>query len=70
MKPTILGRNDPRRNEVLGLVRRQLSAGSFTKEDVKKWKAELEDDVVDELIKEYAPKKASAKAVPTAPEKE
>ena len=62
MKQTILGTNDPRRNEVLGLVRRQLSAGSFTEEDVEKWKGELEADVVDALIKELAPKKAAKAA--------
>lgn len=72
----ILGRNDTRRYEVLGLVRRQLSAGTFTKEDVKTWKGELGADVVDALVKELAPKKAakaptSKKAAPAAePEKE
>ena len=58
----ILGRNDTRRYEVLGLVRRQLSAGRFTREDVKKWKGELEADVVDALIEELAPKKAAKTA--------
>ncbi len=76
MKPTILGRNDPRRNEVLGLVRRQLSAGTFTKKDVEKWKRELEAGIVDALVEELAPKKAakaasSKKTAPTVePEKE
>ncbi len=59
MKPTILGSNDTRRNEVLSLVRRKLSAGSFTKEDVEKWKGELDADVVDALVEELAPKKAA-----------
>ncbi len=59
MKPTILGRNDPRWNEVLGLVRRQVSSGRFTKTDVDRWKEELEADVVDGLIRQYAPKKAA-----------
>lgn len=62
MKPTILKSNDPLRNEVLGLVRRQLSAGNFTKEDVQKWKAELGADVVDELTQAFAPKKVAKKA--------
>ena len=76
MKPTILGRNDTRRYEVLGLVHRQLSAGSFTRKDVEKWKGELGADVVVALVKELAPKKAakaatSKRAAPTAePEKE
>ena len=76
MKPTILGRNDTRRYEVLGLVRRQLSAGSFTEEDVEKWKGELGADVVVALVKELAPKRTakaatSKKTAPTAePEQE
>lgn len=59
MKPTILKRNDPLRNEVLGLVRRQVSSGRFTKGDVERWKKELESDVVDAIIEEFAPKKAA-----------
>ena len=79
MKPTTLKTHDPRRNEVLSLVRRQLLADSFTKEDVKKWKAALGADVVDELVKEFAPqkaakvapsKKAESKDKSAAPEKE
>ncbi len=66
MKPTILGSNDTRRFEVLGLVRRQLSAGSFTKEDIEKWKSELGADVVVALVKELAPKKAAKVASPQA----
>ena len=60
----ILGRNDTRRFEVLGLVRRQLLAGSFTKEDIKQWKGELGANAVDALVKELAPKKAAPKAEP------
>jgi hypothetical protein len=45
---------------VLGLVRRRVSAGSFTKEDVEKWKAEL-GDVVDDIVQELGPKKAAKK---------
>ena len=59
MKPTILKRNDPLRNEVLGLVRRQVSSGRFTKGDVERWTKELESDVVDGTVEESAPKKAA-----------
>ncbi len=61
-----LARHDPRRNDALGLVRRQLSAGSFTKGDIEKWKGELGADVVDALVKELAPKKAAKVASPQA----
>ncbi len=61
MKPTILSRNDPNRAGVLGLVRRQLSAGSFTKDDDTKARAQLGADVVDGLVKEYGQKKATSK---------
>lgn len=70
MKPKILGRNDPRRNEVLGLVRRMVRAGTFTKADLARWRKELGDDV-DDIVQEFAPKKkAAAKVAATAPEKE
>ena len=70
-----LARHDPRRNDALGLVRRQVRAGSFTKSDVDGWKEELGDDVVAGIVQEFAPKKAakaatSKKAAPAAPEKE
>ncbi len=54
MKPELLGRNDPRRAEVIGLVRRQVSADNFTKADVAKWKKELAADVVDAIVAEGA----------------
>lgn len=60
MKPTMLKTHDPRRNEVLGLVRRRVSAGTFTKDEVAAWKKELASDVVDGIIKEFAPKAAKA----------
>ncbi len=71
----MLARHDPRRNDALGLVRRMVSAGTFTKDDVADWKAELGKDVVAGIVKELAPKeapkkKASEKAAPAAPEKE
>ncbi len=78
MTSTILGRNDTRRNEVLGLVRRQVASGRFTKTDVDRWKKELEADVVDGIVEELAPekaakaassKKAGSKDEPSAPEK-
>ena len=62
MKPTILKTHDPRRNEVLSLVRRQVKAGTFTKADVAAWKEQLVADVVDEIVQEYAPKKAAKAA--------
>jgi len=71
-----MDRHDPRRNDALGLVRRMVRAGSFTKSDVAKWRKELGADVVDGIVKEFAPKKAakaatSKKAASTAdPEKE
>lgn len=77
MKTSILDRNDPRRNEYLGLVRRRVAAGSFTNADVEKWKAEL-GDVVADIVQDLAPKKkkkaAPRKTAPTTepvePEKE
>ena len=71
-----MDRHDPRRNDALGLVRRLVKAGRFTKDDVKRWKAEIGDDVVAGIVQEFAPKKAakaatSKKAVETAaPDKE
>lgn len=62
MKPTILKAHDTRRNEVLGLVRRQVSSGRFTKSDVDRWKKELEADVVDGIVEELAPEKATKAA--------
>lgn len=62
MKPTILKRHDPRRNEVLSLVRRQVQAGTFTKADVTLWKKEIDSDVVDGIIDELDPKKAAEAA--------
>ena len=59
MKPTMLDRHDPRRNEVIGLVRRQVAAGTFTKGDIAGWKKELDADVVDAIVAELAPKNAS-----------
>lgn len=64
MKPTMLKTHDPRRNDALGLVRRLVSAGSFTKKDVEAWKKEIEADVVDAIVKELAPKKAAKTATP------
>ena len=70
MKTPRLDRNDPRRNEYLGLVRRRIAYGSFTKADLKKWKADL-GDVVDDLVQELAPKKKTAPTTErTEPEKE
>ena len=59
MKTSMLDRNNPRRNEYLGLVRRRVAAGSFTKVDVAHWKKEL-GDVVDDIVQELAPKKKAA----------
>ena len=75
MKPTLLARHAPRRNDALGLVRRQVRAGRFTKADVAAWKKELGADVVERIVQEFAPKKAakaatSKKAAPTAPDKD
>jgi len=58
MKLTILGRNDPRRNEVVGLVRRMVGAGTFTKGDLAGWRKEL-GDVVDDIVQELAPEVAA-----------
>ena len=72
--PTILGRNNPHRSEVLSLVRRRVASGRFTKTDVDRWKKALEADVVDGIIDELAPKKAKKKTdskdETAAPEKE
>ena len=57
-----LDRHDPRRNDALGLVRRVVAAGTFTKKDVSAWKEELGDDVVDAIVAELAPKKAATAA--------
>ncbi len=76
MKPTLLARHDPRRNDALGLVRRTVRSGRFTKTDVGRWKDELGADVIDQIVQEFAPKKAvkaatSKKAAPSAePDKE
>ncbi len=59
MKTSMLDRNNPRRNEYLGLVRRMVRAGKFTKADVARWTKELGDDVVD-IVQELAPKKKAA----------
>ncbi len=55
----LLARHDPRRNDALGLVRRQVSSGRFTKSDVGRWREELGADVVDAIVKELGPKKAA-----------
>ena len=65
---TPLARHDPRRNDALGLVRRPIRVGNFTKRDVDRWRGEL-GDVVDAIEKELAPKKASKKAPKKAPKK-
>ena len=66
-----MDRHDPRRNDALGLVRRMVKAGTFKKGDVDRWKTELGDEVVEGIVQEYAPKKAtSKKAAPAAPDKE
>ena len=65
-----LDRHDPRRNDALGLVRRQVAAGSFTKDNVAAWKDELGADVVDGIVAQLAPKKAPKKDKPDAPKKE
>ena len=62
MKPTLLARHDPRRYDALGLVRRQVKAGTFTKADVAAWKEEIGVDDVDEIVQEFAPKKAAKAA--------
>ena len=67
----LLGRHDPRRYDALGLVRRLVKAGRFTEGDVKRWKAEIGDDDVTAIVREFAPKKAPKKAASTAaPDKE
>ncbi len=76
MKPTILKRHDPRRNDALGLVRRTVRSGRFTKSDVGRWQEELGADVVDAIVQELAPKtaakaekkKTDSKDEPAAPE--
>ncbi len=76
MKPTLLARHDPRRNDALGLVRRTVGSGRFTKTDVDRWKDELGADVVEAIVEELAPKaakaekKADPKVEPAAPDKE
>ena len=68
-----MDRHNPRRNDALGLVRRLVRVGNFTKGDVDRWRGEL-GDVVDAIVKELAPKqapkKAPKKADPAEPEKE
>ncbi len=72
-----MDRHDPRRNDALGLVRRLVRVGNFTKTDVDRWRGEL-GDVVDDIVQELAPKKTAKKAPkktakkadPAAPEKE
>lgn len=59
--PTILARHDPRRNHALGLVRRRVATGTFTKDEVAVWKKEIESDIVDGIIDELAPKGAPKK---------
>ena len=67
-------RHDPRRNDALGLVRRMVRAGTFTKRDLARWKEELGVDAVDEIGLEFFPEKAKKKTAPTTepvePEKE
>ncbi len=71
MKPTRLARHDPRRNDALGLVRRMVKAGNFTKSDVDRWKEELGDDVVAGIVEDLAPKKRkSGKSGKSTPAKE
>ena len=66
-----MDRHDPRRNDALGLVRRMVKAGTFTKADIAAWKEEIGVDVIDEIVQEYAPKKTtSKKAAPAAPNRE
>ena len=57
MKPTLLDRNDTRRNEVISLVRRRLAAGKLTKGEIDSYKQELGADAVDAIVVEFAPKK-------------
>ncbi len=59
-----MDRNDPRRNDALGLVRRMVRAGKFTKADVARWTKELGDEVVD-IVQELAPKKAAKRKAAT-----
>ena len=63
-----LARHDPRRNAALGLVRRQVSSGRFTKTDVDRWKDELGADVVVAIVKELAPRKAAKADAPETKE--
>ena len=56
-----LDRNDPQRNEVLSLARRQVKAGTFSKKDLDAWKAYLGDEAVDAIVEEFAPPKKTAK---------
>lgn len=69
-----LDRHDPRRNDALGLVRRQVAAGNYTEKDVEGWKAFLGDDDVQDILDKLAPKKARKRtpkpASPAEPEKE
>ncbi len=69
-----MDRHDPRRNDALGLVRRMVRAGKFTKADVDRWRGELGDEV-DDIVQELEPKKTRQRRTgPTtasaAPEKE
>ena len=60
MRQHPMDRHDPRRNDALGLVRRMVRAGTFTKADVARWTKELGDVVVD-IVQELAPKKPRAR---------
>jgi hypothetical protein len=64
-----MDRHDPRRNDALGLVRRLVRVGNFTKSDVDRWRGELGDVVVDDIVQELAPKKTAKKAPKKAPKK-
>ena len=57
-----MDRNNPLRNEVLSLARREATAGR----DVKKYREDLGDDAVDAIIAEVVPPKKAAKPKKTA----
>ena len=51
----MLARHDPRRNDALGLVRRTVATGSFTKGDIEKWSDEIGKEAVEAIVSVHAP---------------
>ena len=64
----MIDRNNPRRNEVLSLVRRQVRAGTFSKGDLDAWSEDLGADVVDAIVLELAPPKKARKKADKTPD--